>query len=109
MPFAIMSLAPSKVSSAGWNMSLTVPCRLASFSLSIFAAVSSMAAWKSWPQVCASVPVGQAKGSPLSSGMGSASMSARSRMTLPPCPMVALTPWPQGWQAMPSARSVSRT
>lgn len=55
-----------------------------SFSFSIFAAVSSMAVWKSWPQAFASVPVEQVKLSPLSSGMGGASISARSRSVLPP-------------------------
>ena len=35
--------APSKVSSPGWNMNLTVPSSVSSLSFSIFAAVRSMA------------------------------------------------------------------
>ena len=104
-----MSLAPSKVSSAGWNMSLTVPLSSPSFSLSMRAAVRSIAAWKSWPQAWACSPSGQAKGSPLSSGMGSASMSARSRMTGEPAPKVATTPWPQSRGSMSYSESFSMT
>ena len=92
IPFSIIFLLPSKVSSAGWNMNLIVPSSVSSFSFSIFAAVRSIAAWKSCPHVCASFPVGHANSSPLSSGIGSASISALRRRTFPPLPSVAVTP-----------------
>ena len=90
-----MFLLPSNVSSAGWNINFTVPSRASSFSFIILAAVSNIAAWKSCPQVCAVLPVGHANSSPLSSAIGSASISARNNNTLPPFPIVAVTPYPQ--------------
>ena len=104
-----MSRAPSNVSSAGWNMKRTVPFSDASSCLSSLAALSSMAAWKSCPQACALSPVGQAKGSPLISGMGSASMSARSSSTGLPLPTSARTPCPHGSGERPAAFSCSST
>ena len=49
-PWSIMSWEPSKISSAGWNMSRTVPGSSASWAFSSRAASRSMAVWKSWPQ-----------------------------------------------------------
>ena len=92
IPFSIIFLLPSNVSSAGWNINFTVPSNSSSFSFNILAAVSNIAAWKSCPQVCAVFPVGQANSSPLSSPIGSASISARSNNTFPPFPRVAVTP-----------------
>ena len=93
MPCSIMLSAPSKVSSAGWNINFTRPHKWDSFSFSILAALRSMAAWKSCPQACI-FPVLHEKLSPLSSVRGSASISARSRRTGSPCPSKAVTPSP---------------
>ena len=46
-PYASISFAPSKVSSAVWNINRTLPDSMDSFSFNIFAAVSNIAAWKS--------------------------------------------------------------
>ena len=110
MPFSIIFLLPSNVSSAGWNINLTVPSSISSFSFNIFAAVRSIAAWKSWPQVCAAFPVGQANSSPLCSGIGSASISARSKSTFPPpFPKTAVIPYPHSLGSMPYSLSFSIT
>ena len=98
MPAATMDLAPASTSSPGWNMNLTVPFSSFSRSFSIWAAPSSMAVCISWPQVWAQLRW-EAKGRPLFSSMGRASISARSRNTFP-CGFpvtVAVTPPPSRW------------
>ena len=97
MPSSSMAWLPEKPrglvpSSSGWNISFTQPFSSLSCSFSSFAAPSSMAVCRSWPQVWAASPLA-AKARPDSSLMGRASMSARSRMVLPPgLPRVATTP-----------------
>ena len=83
--------APRKVSSPGWNTSLTVPSFAisASRALSRRAAPSSEVACRSCPQACMRPQVA-AKGSPDSSATGRASMSARSRMVGPASSSVAV-------------------
>ena len=78
-PSAIIFFAPQSAasSSAGWNTSLTLPAKLSRMSMRTWAAPSSMAAWVSWPQACITPGVCDAKGRPVSSLMGRASMSAR--------------------------------
>lgn len=79
-PAAIMGSAPPTVSSAGWNSRRTVPDRLSRISQSSRAAPSSMAACASCPQACIMPGCSEAKGRPVSSWMGSASISARRAM-----------------------------
>ena len=51
-PSSIIGRAPPSLSSAGWNTSFTLPCKLSFSSLSIIAAPKSPATWPSWPQAC---------------------------------------------------------
>ena len=80
-------------SSSGWNMSFTQPSSSASCALRMRAAPSSMAVCASWPHACMK-PFWEAKGSPVSSRRGSASMSARSMKQRPRdgSPMVVTRP-----------------
>ncbi len=86
--------SPGTPSSAGWKTIFTVPARSAFIPASTSAAPRSIAMWKSWPQACmtpTSRPLYsprsfEAKGSPVSSVTGSASMSDRSATTGPGLP-----------------------
>ena len=108
-PAAIISFPPLKISSAGSNTIFTLPSNSSSCSFNIRAAVNSIAELRSCPQVCASVPVGQANGSPLRSSIGNASMSAFKRMTFPFVflPTIATTPCPHSCGSIPYSLNFS--
>ena len=76
-PSAIIAAAPSSSSSAGWNTSATRPARNGASSWRTAAAPSRVAVWMSCPQACILPGTVEAKGRPVSSPIGSASMSAR--------------------------------
>ena len=99
---------PYPNSSPGWNMSFTVPGSSASMSFRIWAAPRSMAAWASCPHMWLNSPWG-AKGNPLFSLMGRASMSARRSRQGPPCPIRPTTPVDSGISPNPAKRSISRS
>ena len=81
------------VSSAGWKISATLPAKLR-VSARYFAAPNSIVVWPSWPQACILPGTSEACSAPVSSSIGSASMSARRPVTGPaPCPStIATTP-----------------
>ena len=94
-PSSTMVRAPEAVSSAAWNIRTTWPSRASSRSFSSRAAPRSMAVCRSWPQAWAA-PFSAAKGRPLSSAMGRASMSARRRRVRPSArPSRAVRPPPR--------------
>ena len=99
-------------SSAGSNTSRTRPGRASRSSHSRAAAPSSMAVWASWPQACITPGTREAKGRPVASWMGRASMSARSSTVGPgrPPEISATTPVsPTIWKGMDRADSSSCT
>ena len=59
-------------------MNTTRPARSACRAESILAALTSIATCVSWPQACMTPGTSEAKSRPVSSGIGSASMSPRS-------------------------------
>ena len=71
---------------AGWNTRRTSPESSSFTSLRILAVPSSMAMWLSWPQACILPSLWEAKGRPVSSLTGRASISARSATVLPGLP-----------------------
>mmetsp|Transcript_35958 Transcript_35958/g.91910 ORF Transcript_35958/g.91910 Transcript_35958/m.91910 type:complete len:223 (+) Transcript_35958:470-1138(+) len=94
-PSCTITSAPAPPSSAGWNSSLTVPGSVASCSLRILAAPSSMAMCASCPHACMTPGFWLLYSTSLSSRMGSASMSARRATVGPePVPMVPTIPSP---------------
>ncbi len=95
-PSAIMAAAPDSVSSAGWNTSTTRPASSGAASRNTSATPSRVAVWMSWPQACILPSASLAKGRPVRSWMGSASMSARMASVGPDLPpsMVPSTPVP---------------
>ena len=129
-PSSTMALAPQllpatgadeRPSSEGWKTNLTVPGICSRMPASTSATAISIAVWPSWPQACItgdSTPMFicltcDAKGSPVTSATGSASMSARSATTLPGRPPWSrpTTPWPPTpvRTSMPSLRRCSAT
>ena len=89
-PAAIMSRAPPGASSSAcWKMNRTSPSN--SRPLSSRAAPSSIAVCPSCPHACIAPGRSDANSTPLSSSIGSASMSARSATTGPPLPIRAIT------------------
>ena len=78
-----MYWAPWWPSSPGWNMNRTLPARSAWRDESSFAAVTSMVVCRSWPHACMVSSCCDAKSSPVSSCIGSASMSPRRMMVGP--------------------------
>src|SRR5262245_32233417 len=77
-----MPFAPS---SPGWKRSFAAP-REGGRALSRRATSTSPAAWQSWPHACIAPRCRDANGSPVSSTIGSASMSARARIVRPLAP-----------------------
>ena len=82
-PSSSMYWAPWWPSSPGWNMNRTLPARSACRDESSFAAVTSIVVCRSWPHACMVSSRGDAKSSPVSSCIGSASMSPRRMMVGP--------------------------
>ena len=78
-PSSIIIGAPPAPSSPGWNINLTRPANRSRISDRSRAAPTSIAVWASWPQAWARPCSTEQKSSPLSSVMGRASVSARSR------------------------------
>ena len=78
-----MNRAPWWPSSPGWNMNSTRPASSSRRSLSSWAAPDSIAVCVSWPQACMHPSTCDAKSRPVSSGIGSASMSPRRRIVGP--------------------------
>src|SRR5918998_6454555 len=94
-PSSTMTLPPPSPSSAGWKKNLTVPFSLSRIPERACAAPTSMLVCPSWPQACILPSVPEANGSPVSSWIGNASMSAL-RPTVGPSPSpfkVATTPF----------------
>ena len=73
-----MYRAPWNPSSPGWNMNSTRPASRSRRWASTRAAEASIATWVSCPQACMIPSTSEANASPVSSGIGSASMSPRS-------------------------------
>ena len=83
-PAATRARAPPGIrSSLGSKISLTVPANWSRIWHSVFAAPRSMVVCRSWPQACIMPSVSLAKGRPVSSWTGRASISARSATHLP--------------------------
>src|SRR3984957_12181155 len=82
-PSSIMSRAPPRPSSPGWNMKITLPGRSRWRAESTRAAPTSIAVCRSWPQACIAPSIRDANGRPVASVTGSASLSARSSTTGP--------------------------
>ena len=78
-PSSSMYRAPWKPSSPGCTMNTTWPASSSRRSASSRAAPTSIATWVSCPQACMTPGTSEAKGSPVSSCTGRASMSPRSR------------------------------
>ncbi len=78
IPSSIMNRAPCSPSSPGWNMNTTRPFSSSTCARSSEAAPASMATCESWPHACVAPALVLAKSRPVSSGIGSASMSPRS-------------------------------
>ncbi len=78
--------APPWPSSPGWNRNRTRPASSPRRATSSRAAPTSMAVWASCPHECMTPSCSEAKSSPVSSGIGSASMSARSSTVGPGSP-----------------------
>ncbi len=112
-PSEIISAAPPSPSSPGWNMNRTRPGSSARRADSNRAAPTSIAVCASWPHECIVSPVRLAKSSPVSSVIGSASMSPRSTIVGPgrPPSRSATTELRRSPTAMsrPSPSSASRT
>ena len=81
-PSCTISRPPPPPSSAGWKITTAVPSKLR-VSARYWAAPSSIAVCPSCPQACILPGTVEAKGSPVASVIGSASMSARSPITRP--------------------------
>src|SRR5918995_1896898 len=94
-PSSTMILPPPPPSSAGWKKNLTLPLNLSRIPERAWAAPTSMLVCPSWPQACILPSVCEAKGSPVSSWIGNASMSALNPTVGPsPSPLrVATTPF----------------
>src|SRR5450759_2519762 len=88
-PSSIIRAAPAPPSSAGWNISFTVPANCDRRSIRSCAAPNSIAVWASCPHACITPGISEAKGTPERSSIGNASMSARSRThgPSPPSPL----------------------
>lgn len=108
---SLPQISPGSVpSSSAWNMSFTHPGSSLSRSFRMRAAPNSMAVWPSWPQACM-LPLSAAKGRPVCSAMGKASMSARSMKQGPAfgSPTSPTMPPATSWDAMPSSASLRCT
>ena len=70
-------------SSEGWNTSLTVPCNSSLIDCNTAAAPSKIDICPSCPQACITPSFCDAKGNPVSSWIGNASISARNAITGP--------------------------
>ena len=103
-PSSSIALAPWLVSSPGWATMTRVPDHEVRIATSRRAVPTQAVIWVSWPQACM-IPVSRpsrvvprtrlAKGRPVRSSTGSASMSARSSNTGPgPFSITATTPVP---------------
>ena len=88
-----MASAPLTTSSAGWPISITVPCHLLFNSDSTFAVPRSVVMWMSCPQACITPALWLTYATPVCSVTGSASMSLRTS-TVGPAPffITATTP-----------------
>jgi len=75
-------------------MNSTRPASSSRRSLSIFAAPTSIEVCVSWPQACILPATFDEKSRPVSSGIGSASMSPRSRIVGPGLAPVSIAPIP---------------
>ena len=95
-PWLSMAAAPSKVSSPHWKISSTSPHSSSRRRASSLAQPSRAAAWTSWPQAWHTPGVWEAKGSPVFSRMGRASMSSRRASSFPGCPPRMRTASPVG-------------
>ena len=82
-PSSSMNRAPWWPSSPGWNMNSTRPASSSRRPASRRAAPTSMAVCVSWPHACIAPSTFEANSSPVSSCMGRASMSPRSRIVGP--------------------------
>lgn len=82
-PSSIIASAPAAVSSEGWKISLTAPFSALRWSVRILAAPRSIEVWASCPQACMRPLTVEAKGRPVSSWTGRASISALIPSTLP--------------------------
>ena len=115
MPSLTISRPPPPPSSAGWKITTAVPEKLR-VSARYFAAPSSIAVWPSWPQACILPGLVERYGRLVSSSIGSASMSARSPITLLPLaplprmtPTTPVLPIPVTTSSQPNALSFSAT
>ena len=82
-PSSSMNRAPWWPSSPGWNMNSTRPAMSSRCVASSLAAPTSIAVCVSWPQACIVSSTRDEKSSPVSSCIGRASMSPRSRIVGP--------------------------
>ena len=82
-PSSSMNRAPWWPSSPGWNMNNTRPARSSRRALRSRAALDSIAVWVSCPHACMQPSTCDANSRPVSSGIGNASMSPRSRIVGP--------------------------
>ena len=85
-PSSIMCLAPPKPSSPGWNAKRMVPRSASRCDTKTRAAPTSIATCASCPHACIAPSIVLAKSRPVSSGIGSASMSARNKIVGPSPP-----------------------
>ena len=96
-------------------MTSTVPSK-ARLSASAFAAPRSMVVWPSWPQACILPGTVEAHSAPVSSTIGSASMSARRPMARPDLlddpritPTTPVRPIPSTTSSTPASRRAAAT
>ena len=82
-PSSSITRAPWKPSSPGWNIPTTVPHSRSRTSLNTRRAPHSIATCESWPHECAAPATVLANSRPVSSRIGSASMSARNNTVGP--------------------------
>ncbi len=105
-PDSIITCAPAPVSSAGCNTTITSPS--AGSAARRCAAPTAHVACTSWPHACITPALREAKGRPVSSWIGSASMSPRTATggaeALRPR-MRAITPTPVTPSAAPTRKS----
>ncbi len=115
MPSSTISLPPPPPSSAGWNITTTVPSKLR-VSARYFAAPSSIAVCPSCPQACIFPSTLDECATPLVSNIGKASISARIAITLPDVfclplitPTTPVRPTPVSMLSRPNSFSLSAT
>jgi hypothetical protein len=103
-PSSTMAFAPEPRASAGWNSTINVPLYLSLSLIRISAAVRRHVICISWPHACitgrmtpsvSSIVTLLEYGRPVSSKIGRASMSARTKVVLPgPFLRTPTRPWP---------------